>query len=103
MIIIAYAAFINELAPINICYEPLVLTLFVYLRGFTSVRTNISVAFFLLSLSYLYKKKYIKMLIFEILCLGMHIATFLFVPFLDFIFYIKRKNLRCGNGLRYME
>ena len=40
VIIFAYAEFINELAPTNIYYEPMVLTFFVYLRGYTSLRTN---------------------------------------------------------------
>ena len=92
-IIVAYAIFINELTPTNICYEPMVLVFFVYLRGYTSLRTNLSVAFFMLSILYLYKKKYVKMVVYGILCLGMHIATFLYVPFFAFYFLYKKKKL----------
>ena len=94
VIIAAYAVFINELTPTNIYYEPMVLVFFVYLRGYTSLRTNLSVAFFMLSVLYLYEKKYIKMTVYGILCLGMHIATFLYVPFFVFYFLYKKKKLK---------
>lgn len=94
IIIIAYIIFINELAPTGIYYEPMVLTFFVYLRGFTSIRTNLSVAFLLLSLVCFYKNKKLLTGVFLILCLGMHIASFLFVPFYVFYFLYRKKQLR---------
>jgi hypothetical protein len=92
IIIVSYIVFINELTPTRIYYEPMVLAFFVYLRGFTSIRTNLSVAFLLLSLVYFYKSKKILSGAFLILCLGMHIASFLFVPFYVFYFLYKKKN-----------
>lgn len=94
IIAISYALFINELAPNKLYYEPMVLTFFLYLRGFNTLRTNISVAFYLLSLLCLYKKKYIKMLMFGVLCLGMHIATYLFIPIFGFYYLYKNKKLK---------
>ena len=91
IIIVAYAVFVNELTPTNIYYEPMVLVFFVFLRGYTSLRTNLSVAFFMLSALYLYEKKYIKMIVYGALCLGMHVATFLYVPFFMFYFLYKKK------------
>lgn len=94
IIIIAYIVFINVFTPTNIYYEPMVLIFFVYLRGFTSVRTNLSVAFLLLALVAWYRNKRIWSCIWLILCLGMHIASFLFVPFFVFYFLYKNKRLK---------
>lgn len=93
IIIIAYIVFINEFTPVNIYYESMVLVFFVYLRGFTSIRTNLSVAFLLLALVALYRSKRFWTCVWLILCLGMHIASFLFVPFFVFNFLYKNKKL----------
>lgn len=94
IIIVAYIVFINEFTPTKIYYEPMVLIFFVYLRGFTSIRTNLSVAFLLLALVALYRNKRIWSCIWLILCLGMHIASFLFVPFFAFYFLYKNKKIK---------
>lgn len=94
IIIIAYIVFINEFAPVNVYYEPMVLIFFVYLRGFNTIRTNISVAFLLLALVALYQSKKIWSCVWLILCLGMHIASFLYVPFFAFYFLYKNKKLK---------
>lgn len=94
IIIAAYIVFINEFTLTNIYYESMFLVFFVYLRGFTSIRTNLSVAFLLLSLVALYRNKKIWTCIWLILCLGMHIASFLFVPFFVFYFLYKNKRLK---------
>lgn len=102
IIIISYAVFINEFTPTNIYYEPMLLVFFVYLRGFTSLRTNISVAFLLLAIVSLYRNKKILAAIWLILCLGMHIASFLFVPFFAFYFLYNNKRLKIYQwGLLY--
>lgn len=94
IIIVAYIVFINEFTPTNIYYEPMILIFFVYLRGFTSVRTNLSVGFLLLALVALYRNKRIWSCIWLILCLGMHIVSFLVVPFFAFYFLYKNKRLK---------
>lgn len=94
IIIIAYVFFINELALTNICYESMILVFFIFLRGFSTIRTNLSVAFLLLAIVYLYKNDKEKMIFSLILCLNMHIASFLFIPFWGFYFLYKKKKLR---------
>lgn len=98
VIIVAYIIFINEFTPTNINYESMVLIFFVFLRGFTSIRTNLSVAFLLLALVTLYRNKRIWTCVWLILCLGMHIASFLFVPFFAFYFLYKNKKLKIWQG-----
>ena len=98
VIIVAYIIFINEFTPTNINYESMVLIFFVFLRGFTSIRTNLSVAFLLLALVTLYRNKRMWTCVWLILCLGMHIVSFLFVPFFAFYFLYKNKKLKIWQG-----
>lgn len=97
VIILAYIYFINEIAPSGICYEPMILIFFVYLRGFTTIRTNISNAFFLIALVSLYKKDKIKTLFFFVLSLGMHIASFWYAPFFVFYYLYYNKKLKLSK------
>lgn len=98
VIIVAYIIFINEFTPTNINYESMVLIFFVFLRGFTSIRTNLSVAFLLLALVTLYRNKRMWTCVWLILCLGMHIVSFLFIPFFAFYFLYKNKKLKIWQG-----
>lgn len=102
IIIISYAVFINEFTLTNIYYEPMLLVFFVYLRGFNTIRTNISVAFLLLAIVALYKDKKVLMGIWLILCLSMHVASFLFIPFFAFYYLYNNKRLKVWQwGLMY--
>lgn len=98
VIIVAYIIFINEFTPTNINYESMVLIFFVFLRGFTSIRTNLSVAFLLLALVTLYRNKRMWTCVWLILCLGMHMVSFLFIPFFAFYFLYKNKKLKIWQG-----
>lgn len=86
-----YIKFIDEFSVFYGVYISYFMIFFLYLRGFTSFRTNLSVAFLLLALVYLKKKQKFKLALFLIIACSMHKATVLYALFIVFYLINKRK------------
>ncbi len=99
IILISYIVFIYEFMPPSFSAIPMVLVFFLFLRGFTTLRTNISVAFMLLSFVSLKRKHYLRMVLFIILSLSMHVASFLCLPFYAFYFLYKNKQVKLSHWI----
>lgn len=99
IIIYSYQAFINEFCLSDISFEPMILVFFIYLRGFNTIRTNLSVAFLLIALILLFRKKYKLMIMFIILSCGMHIATLLYSGFFIFYLVYKKNKIKLYHGI----
>lgn len=99
IIIACYQRFVYELAPTNVYYEPMVLLFFIFLRGYSTLRTNISIAFLLMALVACYKKEYKKVAVYVILSFGMHIASLLYIAFFLFYYIYEKKRLSFKQGL----
>lgn len=88
----SYAIVVQRLCPSDINTIPLVLIFYLFLRGFTTYRTNLSVAFFLIGIVCLYEKKYVRSLLLMVISVLFHKSSIIYaliVPFM--IIYNKRK------------
>lgn len=95
----SYIFFLNELAFRNMSFIPIILVFYIYLRGFASIRTNISVAFLLISLVMLYKNKKLIMLVFAILSVLMHKASIFYAVFCIFYLVFKKYKITIKKGI----
>lgn len=94
IIIFSYIVFIEEFYIKGNSCIPLTILFYIYLRGFTSIRTNLSVAMVLFSIVALNKnKKYISVILAIASCF-MQKASLIYAAFFIFYYYYKKKNLR---------
>lgn len=94
IIVLSYAVVIKELCPFSIETIPLVLIFYIFLRGFTTFRTNLSVAFLLLGIVYLYKKNYLKSFVLLITSILFHKASIIYVMIFPFIIIYNKRKLK---------
>lgn len=99
LIIISYQLFIKEFCFTEMKFTPMLLMFFVYLRGFNTIRTNLSVACILLGLVLMNKKR-IKssMILFVFSCL-IHKASLIYVSFVVFYFLNKKRETRIWHEI----
>lgn len=91
VLVYCYIRFVDEFSVAYGIYTSYFLIFFIYLRGFASFRTNLSVAFLLLSLVYLHRNQKIKMIAYIIIACSMHKATLLYALFYVFYYINKKK------------
>ena len=102
IIIACYQRFVYELAPTNVYYEPMVLLFFIFLRGYSTLRTNISIAFLLMALVACYKKEYKKVAVYVILSFGMHIASLLYIAIFLFYYIYEKRDCHLSRDYIYI-
>lgn len=73
-----YLKFIRNVCPCGGCYLPFILLMYPYFRGFNTMRTSLAIAFVLIGLTYLDKKKWLG-LAFLIISIFIHRVSLLFV------------------------
>lgn len=94
-----YIKFVDEFSETWGVYTSYFMIIFLFLRGFASFRTNISVAFLLLSLVYLKRENKARTIIFVIIACSMHKATILYALFYVFYWINKRKPISIKAGV----
>lgn len=72
---------------------PLIAIVFIYIRGFTSLRMNVAVAFILLSVCLLFRGRPKTAILFAIFSIFIHKASILYVCFLFVYLYDRKKGL----------
>ena len=73
-----YIKFIRNVCPRGGIYLPFILLMYPYFRGFNTMRTSLAIAFILIGLTYLDRKKW-KSLLFLIITVFIHRVSVLFV------------------------
>lgn len=92
-LVYSYQKFINEFMPPSRIASPMILVFFIFLRGFNTFRTNVSVALILLAIVYLYQKKYLKVIIFLVLSVNIQVASLIYCAFVPFYYLFKNGRL----------
>lgn len=92
IITMAYAYAVKELSNNKSTSIPYVLIFFVFLRGFNTLRTSMSIAMILVATVLLFKQKYIKSFIIFTISVTFHKASFIYALLYIFqIVYMKKK------------
>lgn len=76
---------------------PFFLLVFWYLRGFSSIRSNLAAIILLISFVFLYKKKYSILIALVVISFLIHSMSALFALFIPFYFFYKKKNIGYKN------
>ena len=87
IIIFSLVIFINEFLRTQASTIPLMILIYLYLRSFTSMRSNFAIAIILLSLVALHRKKYFFTIIFAGIAVLTHVSAFIYVAFIVFYFF----------------
>lgn len=99
ILVYSYITFIDNFIQKKTAYAPYFLIFFLYLRGFTSMRSNISVAFLLLALVALKKHKNFKAIIMTLISCLMHKATLLFAGVVPFYWLYRKRIINIKTGV----
>lgn len=99
IIIVAIIYFLNSLALKYISATPIIAVFYLFLRGFNTLRTEFSIAMLLFGLVFLWKKKYIKCGIFCALSVLFQTASLLYICFIPFYVFFKKKGLTVKHGV----
>ena len=91
--IISFYFFIKRLFPKYSSVIPLCILFYLYLRGFTSIRSNLAISYLLISIGFLVKDQYLKSSIFAILTAFTHLSSVIYLPILPFIYFLRNKSI----------
>lgn len=92
-IVISYIYFIEKFRFSRMSYIPFILIVYIYIRGFCTIRTNMSAGCVLISYVFMRKNKYSKALIFALISVLFQVASIVYAGFLLFYFLYKKRNI----------
>lgn len=98
-IIVALIVFINEFARCESSSIPLCILFYLYLRSFTSLRSNFAIAFLLFALVALHRKKYFWTILLAVLSIFSHVSAVAYVAFILFYYLYKERKIGLGKSL----
>ncbi len=93
LIVFSYIYTVKTFRIRSASLAPLIAIVYIYVRGFSSLRMNVAVAFVLLSVCLLYKGKLKSAIALAVVSIFMHKASCLYVCFLLLYVYDKKKGL----------
>lgn len=99
VIIISYQLFIKEFCLSQIKFTPMLLIFLVYLMGFNTIRTSLSIAFILFGLVLLNRKKFKVAIISFIYSCLVHKASIFYVAFVVFYLLNKKFTLKLWHKI----
>lgn len=102
IIIISYIVFIEEFRIVEMSYIPFTILVYIYIRGFSSIRTNLGVACVLFALVAMHKKRTKTAAAFAIVSGLFQVASLLYASIILFYYLNKKKNVKtqyCVIGL----
>ena len=77
----------------SISYGPMMISFYLMLRGFSSIRTNLSAALLLISCVFMYKDKKFWTILFAVLSLFIHKATIFYFAFIIFYYIFRNRKI----------
>lgn len=93
IIVLSYIKFVEEFRFSRMSYIPLILIVYIYIRGFTSIRTNLGAACILFSIVFLHKKRTIVSIVFAVISGFFQVASFIYAFFILFYVIFKKRRL----------
>lgn len=101
-LIIVYIETIRKFNVKKASVIPLALIVFLYLRGFTSIRTNLAAGLLLISIILCFNENYVWSIFFAVGSVFMHKATIIYVLYLVLILLYKKKKLNIKTVLVFL-
>ncbi len=99
LLLLSYIVFLRDFCPADVSFAPFILTFYIFLRGFTSFRTNLSVAAIMFGLVFLKRKKYGISALLMLASVFLHKASVLYIVIYPFYLFFKRKKLTVKIGV----
>ena len=96
-IFISYIQFIEEFRFSKMSYIPFVLLVYIYIRGFCTIRTNLGVGCILISMVFLRRGKKIRALLFACVSVLFQVASFVYAGFLVFYYMYKKRGMKISK------
>ena len=90
-IVVSYIVFVEEFRFSKMNCIPLILIVYLYIRGFCTIRTNLGAACVLLSLVFLHRKNWFISILFAAASVLFQVASLIYAGFLPFFFFYKKK------------
>lgn len=101
IIIFSLVFFINEFSRAKSSSIPMIILFYLFLRSFTSMRSNFAIAIILIALVFLHRKKYLWAVIFSLIAIFTHVMAFMYVAFLLFYFFYHDRKIGIAKSLFY--
>lgn len=101
IIIISYIIFIHEFSVKKMSFVPMMILVYIYLRGFNTIRTNLSVAMILFSIVLLKEKKVFWSIILAISSIFFHKAAIFYAAFIVFYLIYQKGKLTVKGMLAW--
>lgn len=93
-IIISYMLFVDELKFRHMKYAPMIILVYIYIRGFNTIRTNLGAACVLLAIVFYHRGNKIKAIIFAILSFFFQVASIIYAGFIAFCYLYQKKKMK---------
>ena len=98
-VIFSFIVFINEFSRCESSSIPLCILFYLYLRSFTSIRSNLAISFLLIALVALHRKKYFWTILLAILSIFSHVSAVAYVAFILFFYLYKERKMGLGKSI----
>lgn len=102
IIVTSYIAFIEEFRISKMSFIPFIILVYIYIRGFSSIRTNLGVACVLFALVAMHRKRVKTAFCFAFISALFQVASLLYAAIILFYYLYKEKNVKirsCVIGL----
>ena len=96
-IVLSYIFFVEEFRFAKMSYIPLILLVYVYIRGFNTLRTNLGTACVLLSIVCMHRGKKIKTVLFAVASVLFQVASLVYAGFVLFYYLYKKRNVKIST------
>ena len=90
----ASLSFVKMYMPKQISFAPFILAIFLYWRGFNTLRSNLAIAFLLVALMAMAEKKWIQTIIITLLAAFVHKVAMMYALIIPFCWFFRERQLR---------
>lgn len=94
IIVASISSFVMTFSNKKASTIPYTIIFYLYLRSFTSMRSNLAIAILLLAIIFIEKRKFFLSFVFAILALLTHVSAFIYVAFILFYYIYKEKKIK---------
>lgn len=102
LIVFSYVLVVSELGLPKVSYAPLIFLVFIYIRGFSSMRSCVAAALVLISIVLLYKQKYLWSTVLALSSVFVHKMSILYVFCIPILWYFQKRKMGIRECLLLM-
>lgn len=97
ILVISYILVVNKLGLSTVSYVPLIFLVFIFIRGFSSIRSNLAAALILFSVVFFFEKRYRTCVVLAISSVFVHKMAFLYLLYLPVMWWFRNKKMSIVN------